>query len=259
MHAGFDNAVFKDGLFLEIQWRFDKVRAKNPSSYRLMTTGHSLGAAEAVLVAVGLTLQYQGTSSFSPFRRWIPYFNKNKPQVTSINFGCPRTGNSYWKDFINTNPAVEKMAIWRVVLGWDLVPRLPDFFAHVGHTIEVHRNSLSEYSGDNATAEAYYEHYGDSSLGYAGVPFGWFSKPYIWVPGSLVSHHIHKYWTVLNDWASSSAIHRSKWPASFVPVDDNHDDDRPPNVDDDFWVNPPDDDASFYSQRDEVLALQAEF
>lgn len=250
VHAGFNNAVFKDGLFFEIQKRFDAVRAKKPSSYRLFTTGHSLGAAEALLIAVGLTLQYEKKSN-SPFRRWIPdYFKKYNPPVTSINFGCPRTGNNYWREFMSsTNPSVEKAGLWKIVLGWDLVPRLPDFFSHVGHTIQVERNDLSAYTGVNATAQAYYEHYGDTALGYAGVPFGWFSKPYIWVPGSIMSHHIERYWRVLHDWASSSKAHRGMWPTDFVHQDDVLNDDKPPNVDDDFWVNPPDDDAFFYSEN----------
>jgi hypothetical protein len=138
-----------------------------------------------------------------------------------------------------------KKWVWRIVLGWDLVPRLPELFLHVGHTIQVYRNDgCGSNATTNATAKVYYEHYGDTALGLAGVPFSWSAEPYIWVPGALSSHHVIKYWSVLNDWADSS--HRATWVTDFVHQDDTPpDDDRPPNVDDDIYVNPPDDDAAF--------------
>jgi len=239
IHAGFDNAVFNRGLFQEIVRRFEFLRLTRYPHARLFTSGHSLGAADSILTAVGLTLRYQNTTTARALR------GKKPPLVTSINFGCPRIGNSYWRDFVHMNPIVKRMAIWRLVLGWDLVPRLPEFMEHVGHTIQLYRNDGLESGDTNATALAYYQHYGDPDLGLAGVPFGWSAKPFIWVPGSLLSHHIGRYWEVLNEWMESSATHRSMWVKDFVPVDDNPDDDGTTpyvNVDDDFWVNPPDDD-----------------
>jgi hypothetical protein len=244
IHAGFDNAVFNDDLFQNILQRINHLRLDQPLA-RLYTTGHSLGASDSVLTAVGLTLYYQqqDQENESPNKHGVPV-------VTSLNFGCPRIGNSYWRDFVHLNPALNRhMGIWRFVLGWDLVPRLPEFMEHAGHTVQLYRNTVTGEAEQNSTADAYYQHYGDPDLGLAGVPFGWASKPFIWVPGSLWSHHIYKYWDLLHQWSHSSLAHQGMWVNNFVRVDPDNpdsddDDDKLPNIDDDFWVNPPDDDAA---------------
>jgi hypothetical protein len=249
IHAGFDNAVFNDNLFQNILDRINRLRLDQLSA-RLFTTGHSLGASDSFLTAVGLTLYYQQQADE----------NKNVgkhhhvPIVTSLNFGCPRIGNSYWRDFVHFNPALNRhMGIWRFVLGWDLVPRLPEFMDHAGHTVQLYKNSVSGQDAgyQNSTADAYYQHHGDVDLGLAGVPFGWASKPFIWVPGSLWSHHITKYWELFHEWKNSSVEHQLTWLQDFVRVDPDSppadDDGVLPNVDDDFWVDPPDDDATVSS------------
>ena len=245
IHAGFDNAVFNDNLFQNILDRINHLRLDQLSA-RLFTTGHSLGASDSFLTAVGLTLYYQQQADENE--------NVGKhhvPIVTSLNFGCPRIGNSYWRDFVHFNPALNRhMGIWRFVLGWDLVPRLPEFMDHAGHTVQLYRNNDSSQAGEqNSTADVYYQHDGDVDLGLAGVPFGWASKPFIWVPGSLWSHHITRYWELLHEWKNSSLEHQETWLQDFVRVDpDSPDDDGVlPNVDDDFWVDPPDDDAAVSS------------
>merc|ERR1711862_608587 len=50
-------------------------------------------------------------------------------------------------------------------MGGDIIPRvrISDSYFHVGHTIQLNR----------LNARIFYQHYGDSSLGYAGVPPGW--------------------------------------------------------------------------------------
>lgn len=250
IHAGFDNAVFNDDLFQNILDRINHLRLDQPSA-RLFTTGHSLGASDSFLTAVGLTLYYQQQAEDDSSSVDKNHHN-NIPIVTSLNFGCPRIGNSYWRDFVHFNPALNRhMGIWRFVLGWDLVPRLPEFMDHAGHTVQLYRNSeIGEGSQaeQNSTADVYYQHHGDADLGLAGVPFGWASKPFIWVPGSLWSHHITRYWELLSEWANSSLEHQETWLQDFVRVDPDHnpdsdDDGVLPNVDDDFWVNPPDDDV----------------
>jgi hypothetical protein len=245
IHAGFDNAVFNDNLFQNILERINHLRIDHLSA-RLFTTGHSLGASDSFLTAVGLTLYYQQQADEND-----DSVNKHHvPIVTSLNFGCPRIGNSYWRDFVHFNPALNRhMGIWRFVLGWDLVPRLPEFMDHAGHTVQLYRNSVSGEAEQNSTADAYYQHHGDVDLGLAGVPFGWASKPFIWVPGSLWSHHITRYWDLLHEWKNSSLEHQETWLQDFVRVDpDSPDDDGIlPNVDDDFWVDPPDDDAAVSS------------
>merc|ERR1712232_124017 len=66
----------------------------------------------------------------------------------------------------SSTPSSIKLGIWRYVLGWDLVPRLPNFMKHVGHTIQLHKTHAR-----NQTVVAYYKHYGNQTLRYAGVPF----------------------------------------------------------------------------------------
>ncbi len=147
VHAGFNNAVFKHGLFDRIYDQISAFKTKNPNA-RIVTTGHSLGASDAVLTAVALKIQ--------------PQFQGEV--IHSINFGCPKTGNHHWKDFVN---GLDGLGVWRVVNGLDLVPRLPGArFHHVGHTLQL----------DKRFAKLYWLHEGDRSLGYAGIPFGWNSE-----------------------------------------------------------------------------------
>jgi hypothetical protein len=245
VHAGFNNAVFTHGTWQVVASRITNLSQKYPD-YHIWTTGHSLGAANSILTAVGLALQGH--------------------QVTSINFGAPRTGNDYWRDYVNwhhssntsTSSLISslegKLEIWRVVLGWDLVPRLPDFFFHVGHTIQLWSESSSHRKEDDSKqqeqlVQAYYQHYGDESLGYAGVPYGWSAKPYIWVPGAMSSHRMTKYVDHLQGLVDDES--GGQWVESFqkvaVPPPPDYDDD-------DAWENPPDDvyDMEYFQEeRDE--------
>ena len=110
VHGGFNNAVFKHDIWDQIYDRTQDFLKKHPS-YRLWTTGHSLGGANAILTATAFAL-------LEPDRK-----------VLTVNFGCPETGNFYWKEFLNkTSHLTDNLGIWRVVLAWDLVPRLPQFF-----------------------------------------------------------------------------------------------------------------------------------
>ena len=113
-----------------------------PTKY---TTGHSLGAAASVLTAVAMKLQAEWEDEL----------------VFSINFGCPKTGNTAWRDFTNS---IEGLGIFRVVNGHDLVARLPDIrFHHAGHTLQL----------DRSAARIYWLHDGDENLGYSGIYYGW--------------------------------------------------------------------------------------
>jgi hypothetical protein len=240
VHAGFNNAVFRDDLFGEIVDRLKVFFDPNASSnHRLFTTGHSLGAANAVLMAIGLSQLYPNT------------------HIRTINFGCPRMGNAAFRDHVhdilmvpkeeekkNKNQHRPRVDVWRFVLGWDLVPRLPELFAYAGHTVQLSYHSSSssiinthddpKNQNDTGTsAQCYYHHSGNETLHLAGVPFGWSAKPFIWIPGALWSHSIHRYYQFLQDWNAS-------WIDHFETIPD--DDDHPPNVDDDVYVNPPDDD-----------------
>lgn len=163
VHAGFDNAVFQHELFERIVNITTKLLKKQPT-YRLFTTGHSLGGANAILTAVALVQQQQQD---------FPHVNK----ITCINFGCPNVGNEHWRNAIHSlnddstfaslfsrKTQKTQLSIWRFVHGWDVVPRLPEYpFTHVGHTLQMNVDGM----------HAYYLHRGNVSLNYASVPYGW--------------------------------------------------------------------------------------
>ena len=254
VHAGFNYAVFDRNLFGGILMRVEAIRKDHPD-YRILTTGHSLGAANSVLMAVGMTQYYEQVrqQQYHIHRQFWnklwPWRKKHlvPPHMNSISFGCPQIGNAAWRDYLHNDPVLNtRLTVWRHVLGRDLVPRLPQLFYHQGHTVQWLQSS-------NETAvKVYYHHYGNTTLQLAGVPFGWSAKPYIWVPGALFSHMITSYYEFLVDWRhrygnddddDSSA---TPWVNDFVPAreepDDN--DDYPPHVDDDQYVDPPDDDIN---------------
>jgi hypothetical protein len=275
VHEGFDDAVFNHVLWNEISSRLEHLIRKY-RRYRLWTTGHSLGAAAALFTATALVNQGH--------------------TVTSINFGCPQTGNDLWRDYFNaTSPLKDRLQVWRskfnftchvmchavfvsvswtldvalqlngsilslliltscflfhrhvVVQGWDLVPRLPEFFFHVGHTIQIWSKKHHKYdkSSPNQIC-AYYHHYGSPDLGYVGVPCGWSSKPYFWVPGALASHSMGKYVDHLQD-----LLDEKLWVSKFEVV-------QPQALDDDIWDNPPDDayEMDYFQQFDADEKLQ---
>jgi Lipase (class 3) len=267
VHAGFDHAIFDRNLFGEIVTRVEAIRCQSgklvrcngnsdnehcrSSTYtRLFTTGHSLGAANSVLTAVGLVRYYEQVRSGhilpSSCDVKSPQTLEPVDHLVSINFGCPQTGNAAWRDYIHSNPTMlRRLTIWRFVLGWDLVPRLPEVFNHVGHTVQC-SNFHSLFA--NQSMLAYYQHLGNASLKLAGVPFGWSAKPFLWMPGALYSHFMARYWTYLTEWSQihnasrSDGNETSDWIHSFERVPDvppPDDDERPPNVDDDFYVDPP--------------------
>mmetsp|Transcript_25005 Transcript_25005/g.68959 ORF Transcript_25005/g.68959 Transcript_25005/m.68959 type:complete len:318 (+) Transcript_25005:198-1151(+) len=110
VHAGFNNAVFTYNIWEQIYAKTQDLMKEHPT-YRLWTTGHSLGGANAILTA----------TAFSSLNR--------DRKVLCVSFGCPQIGNYYWKEYFNaTSPLTNNLGIWRVVLAWDLVPRLPEFF-----------------------------------------------------------------------------------------------------------------------------------
>jgi Lipase (class 3) len=208
VHAGFNHAVFLDNIWDRVYQKTKQILEMNPD-FRLFSTGHSLGAANSILTAIS--------------------FGSLGYPCLSINFGAPQTGNYLWRlYFNNTSPLREKVGIWRVVLAWDVVARLPELFYHVGHTIQLD-------GSDPTQVRAYYQHYGDEGLGFAGVPFGWSSKSYAFLPWALGYHHIKKYVDHLDYLEKlEKDVGDSHWPMEFFPVSSTVDDD-------DCYDNPPDD------------------
>jgi Lipase (class 3) len=261
VHEGFNSAVFADGIFDEI---YVRVEALRPQFSRLFTSGHSLGAASSILTAVGLAVEFEA--------KHIPL----KHPIASINFGCPQIGNVEFRDYINqrflshstTTQNSPYLVIWRYVMGWDLVPRLPEFFEHVGHTIQMHHSECDgiqilppcsyskwmhhhqqqqqqQQQDTNKTKEAlgYYHHVGNASLHCAGVPSGWSATPYLWVPGALLSHEMARYSAFFCEWHAES---QQTWIRDFVTLPgggskSNRSDQA--LINDDTYNEPPDDDA----------------
>jgi hypothetical protein len=295
VHAGFNSAVFSHSIYHNLTRHHLQpllLRSKKHRPYKIITTGHSLGAANAMLVAVALAHDQE---------LFATQKHRYKQTILSVGFGTPKTGNVAWRDYFNTTallPSTIKddninLSIFRVVLGYDLVPRLPSSsFTHIGHTIQLwprtgsrvakttthhknenvvdsmtkendhqqqqgetatiqwkwdrmqHNNEESLYIESNSTTtriEMYYHHYGDEALGYAGVPSGWDSKPYIFVPGALMDHSVRKYIHELEQLISQQQAQDDDlcWSkSSFVPIVQPDDNDK----DDDEWAGPPDDD-----------------
>lgn len=210
VHAGFNNAVFTDNIWNQVYnqtkllWKQKSKHAKGNNGYQLYTTGHSLGAANSMLIA----------TAFATLPNQLP-------PIKCINFGGPQTGNTGWMDYFNSSsPLRDSVSIFRVVLAWDLVARLPEFFYHVGHTVQI--------DGKTNEVRVYYEHYGDESRGYAGAPTSWYSRSYAWLPSALNDHHIRKYVERMHD------LNETSWAKGFFPTEGTI-------YDDDQWVSPPDD------------------
>lgn len=212
VHMGFNNAVFKHGLFDRVLATVQSVLEKHPH-YQLVTTGHSLGASDSILTSVAMS------QKFGPDRK-----------ILSINFGCPRTGNRAWREYVNGLPNV---GIWRFVNSVDIVPRLPDArFVHVGHTVQM----------DKRGGRAYLYHFGNIDRGLAGVPVGWEVEPFIVPIYNGIEHMIIRYVVFLADVVGLNST--KYYPQTFRRVDDvddsfpPQDDDFPPHDDDDT-IGPP--------------------
>lgn len=107
MHYGFAKAWDEiSGAALDA---VNAAKAANPG-YRIVFTGHSLGAAVSSLGAA--------------------YARKSGLEVDIINYGSPRVGNVAFAKFVSGQPGVE----WRVTHLDDPVPRLPPIVFGYAHT-----------------------------------------------------------------------------------------------------------------------------
>jgi Lipase (class 3) len=227
VHAGFDSSIFNErNLFGALVVRVERLRQQLLAP-RFFTTGHSLGASHSILTAVAF-LQYYEQVRKGTVRPPVARPARPADAIVAINFGSPQMGNTAWRDAIHSGVLQERLRIYRFVLGWDLVPRLPAVLQHVGHTMQL----TASPSSTVPTAAAYYHHLGDASLQYAGVPLGWSATPFLWIPGALWAHFITAYVQFLSDLPTAA------WVVDF----ERRSDPSPPGpvyYDDDYYVEPP--------------------
>lgn len=170
VHAGFNSAVFGEGLYDRLLKEVSSLLEKFPT-HEIVLTGHSLGGADAILLGTAFALDEN-------------FVNKNttKKQISVFNFGCPKTGNKAWIKYANEIP---NLGIWRFVLQHDAIPRLPTNFFHVGHTAQINHHK------DEVGGHAYYLHYGNEELGFAGLGTAWELESLF--PDSMYRHLISHY------------------------------------------------------------------
>ncbi|KAI0196497.1 lipase-like protein [Xylaria flabelliformis] len=107
VHSGF--ALAWDEISDAVLNAVKTAKAANPG-YRIVFTGHSLGAAVSSLGAA--------------------YARQQGLAVDIINFGSPRVGNDAFAQFVSDQPGVE----YRVTHFDDPVPRLPPIVFNYAHT-----------------------------------------------------------------------------------------------------------------------------
>lgn len=153
VHEGFNNALFENGVWDELLQNVTKIN-QNYSDYQLISSGHSLGGAQAILTATALAKVFP------------------EKEIMSITYGTPMIGDESWITFANS---ISNLVIWRFVNGKDIVPRHPSIglgYKQVGHTIQLKEECVA----------AYYLHHGDEELGLHGVPDDWDD---VAIPGSI--------------------------------------------------------------------------
>ena len=165
VHSGFNEAVFYSEYFHEVLDCVESARLggdcgddvsvgsggfgmnSNSSSvapYPIFTTGHSLGAADSVLLGATLHLIYPNDD------------------LRSVNFGCPKIGNIKWSFWVNSlqpdkkngdSPGGGTFEVFRFVNKIDLVPRLPELgvsldplLTHTGHTLQMSAGGIVRVS-----------------------------------------------------------------------------------------------------------------
>ena len=165
VHSGFNEAVFDSEYFHEMLNCVKSARLggncgdgvsvgsgnfgmnSNSSSvapYQIFTTGHSLGAADSVLLGATLHLIYPNDD------------------LRSVNFDCPKIGNIKWAFWINSlqpdkktghSPSEGSFEVFRFVNKIDLVPRLPELgvfldpmLTHTGHTLQMSAGGIVRVS-----------------------------------------------------------------------------------------------------------------
>lgn len=117
VQRGWNTKVFNPQLYLPLSEKLLETVNRYPN-YRIIITGHSMGAALSVLYGI-----YVATSVL-PDRR-----------IHVMNLGCPRVGDETFRRAVHT---LSNLRVWRLVFADDIVPRLPPLwtgYRHVGHMV----------------------------------------------------------------------------------------------------------------------------
>lgn len=174
VHQGFNQELFDNGFY---DWMLESVQSLMGQypDYAVLTTGHSLGAAQATMAATALALDLG-----------------SDVMVESINYASPRIGIDAWKSWVDS---ISNLGIWRFVYQEDIVPRLPVLqFWHVGHTIQL----------DYWSSSCYYLHIGDEELGYAGRPWYWQVEGTNQIAQDTLDHFLSNYIDWIDTWSMSN-------------------------------------------------------
>jgi hypothetical protein len=169
VYAGFNDQVFGDGLYDRLLSIVSDCILNKYPTYRLIVTGHSLGAANSILTSVAFAI------ALSSLNQHV--------LVENISVSSPKTGSAAFRHLTNN---LNNLSLWRLVLKDDIAPRLPPslfYWKHPGHTIQMSGKGIF----------CYYLHYGDDELGYAGVPYTWNDVPYFNPVSGCLHHHIQAY------------------------------------------------------------------
>jgi len=166
VHRGFNQALFvrgdepgEDSLFDRVLRAIKDFVSEHPD-YKVVSTGHSTGAALSVLMGAGLAELNVADN------------------VTVNSFAAPLSGDQAFKDYVDS---MDNLGVWNHILMNDIVPRFPReswSYRHPGHTIWFKKHH----------AKAYYLHYGDEKQGYVGIP-----KEFEEGPFSFDMHLFHNY------------------------------------------------------------------
>jgi hypothetical protein len=118
-HHGFnlDYQQFRADLLREVY----SLATSLPSDYRIVFTGHSLGAALAEMAAVDFTLNTLNDSSITN-------------RIWSFPFASPRVGNRHWARFVNSLPFVTNGQSIKMVRWGDPCNQLPPSWMGYEHT-----------------------------------------------------------------------------------------------------------------------------
>jgi hypothetical protein len=125
VHSGFSSAL--DEIWADLRAAFDQHRIADKTTH---LTGHSLGAAQATLCAA--RMQVAGLASGIE---------------CLYTFGQPRLAGS---GFGATFDALFRSRFFRFVNQWDIVPRIPPGYGHVGTPKRITGEGTLEFTGELA-------------------------------------------------------------------------------------------------------------